>query len=98
MRTKRQLLRDIEALKEERIRLLDQYNDAREEADRHRGNFKRAAIRITTDRDLRRELRLAQDAHKALAEQLAQVQAANDAMCREAVTAAGTLAPRQVTA
>lgn len=47
-------------------------------------------------RDARRRLLLADTARRSLAEQLAVVQAANDAMSRERVTAAGTLARREV--
>lgn len=49
-------------------------------------------------RDARRVLMLAERARRTLADQLAVVQAANDAMRRERVDAAGTLARREVTA
>lgn len=49
-------------------------------------------------RDARRALTLAERARRTLADQLAVVQAANDAMRRERVDAAGTLARREVTA
>ncbi|WP_405794061.1 hypothetical protein [Streptomyces sp. NBC_01506] len=45
-----------------------------------------------TDRSLLRRLDLSERARRSLAGQLATVQAANDAMCRDAVTAAGNLA------
>lgn len=43
------------------------------------------------DRSLARRLDLSERARRSLAEQLATVHAANDAMCRDAVTAAGNL-------
>lgn len=50
----------------------------------------------TAPLSLARRLELSERARAALAEQLAQMQAANDAMCRDAVTAAGTLARVEV--
>lgn len=47
-------------------------------------------------RDARRRLLLAETARASLAQQLADVQKSNDAMSRERVTAAGTLARREV--
>lgn len=45
---------------------------------------------------LRAQLRRERDQSRALAIRLTEMQAANDAMCRDAVTAAGTLAPIEV--
>lgn len=41
---------------------------------------------------VRRQLQLCERARRSLAEQLAQLQASNESMCREAVDRAGTLA------
>lgn len=55
-----------------------------------------ARAQVVGRADLVRRLHLADRARASLAEQLATVQAANDSMCREQVTAAGTLTARLV--
>lgn len=70
--------------------LIDQLADARRQL------AARPASGSAELRDARRARLLAETARRSLAEQLAVVQAANDAMCRDRVTAAGSLDRQEV--
>ena len=75
-------------------RLAGQLSQARDELDTlHRKIGADRPSPAAELRDARRALMLSERARRSLDEQLATVQAANEALCREAVDHAGNLAP-----